>query len=405
MKQEEITAKLTALKAQIDGVTSSLFELLSVALADGGASAGPPGPAGPRGAKGSKGDKGDVGPVGPTGPQGPKGDKGDSVGTPPVEPPVEPPVVDPPVTPPAGVKGLYVSNGSLYTKNGKKFVVRGIELMYASGDAAVNPTKLCTDLKGLGANAIGPLFAPSVGSPAKLKELLIAARNAGLVVGVNGDHMGNGNGPGGQAWLTSPEVVAICNSFDNVFIQHGTETGWNQSAEQWRDDEIAKVKSLRAAGHVHPIKCGSPDGGRSPRLPISIGKQVLNADPLKNVIFTFQSYWKLNPSGWSYQSHNGFSPTSNDPHCAKQVMDAIANSGLCFVVGTDYADDVGTTIWKQIVEQADSLQISVQHWVLQGDHISQNNVLGHWNMSPESITSWGKEVMNAYKVKSKLAEL
>lgn len=327
------------------------------------------------------------GSTGPTGPTGPTGDTGETGPT-------------GPVSPPTGAKGLTIVGNKMVLKNGKTFLPRGIELMYAAGDAALNPAKLCKDLAALGANSLGVLFSPSVSSGNHLRTLLQAARDNGIVVGVNGDHMGNGGGPGGQAWLTSSNVVAICNSFDNVFIQHGTETGWNQTGAQWVADESAKVKSLRAAGHIHPIKVGSPDGGRSPKLPAAFGAQVLAADPLKSVIFTWQSYWKLNPSGWSYQSHNGYTPNANDPHCVQQVMNAINNSGLCFLIGTDYVDDIGTTIWKQVMTEADAKGIGAQHWVLFGDHMKQNNILGHWNMSPDSLTSFGKEVMDAYKIKS-----
>jgi hypothetical protein len=360
-------AKITAQAATITSQAATIARLEAI-IAGGGST-------GPTGGTGSTGPTGTTGPTGSTGPTGP-------------------------VTPPTGAKGLTIVGNKMVLKNGKTFLPRGIELMYAAGDAALNPAKLCKDLAALGANSLGVLFSPSVSSDNHLRTLLQAARDNGIVVGVNGDHMGNGGGPGGQAWLTSSNVVSICNSFDNVFIQHGTETGWDQTSAQWVADESAKVKSLRAAGHIHPIKVGSPDGGRSPKLPAAFGAQVLAADPLKNVVFTWQSYWKLNPTGWSYQSHNGYTPTANDPHCVQQVMNAINNSGLCFLIGTDYVDDIGTTIWKQVMTEADAKGIGAQHWVLFGDHYTQNNILGHWNMSPDSLTSFGKEVMDAYKIKS-----
>lgn len=362
--------------------------------------AGPPGPMGPVGPKGDKGDKGDRGATGATGPKGDKGDTG-PMGPPGGTGPVEPPPPPPPPPPVEGKKGLYVANGKLYTKNGAEFVVRGIESMCGSDAFNAGPADWCATQKAMNANTISPLWQNSQTGLDRLKVWLDTARAAGLVVGSNFDHTGDG-----RAFACTKEVVDLHNKYDNVFLQLEVETGWGQTGQQWADDVKQMVKALRDAGHIHPIKVGSPDGGRSPRLPLQFGQQVLDADPLKNILFTWQAYWDETPTaGWHYQQHNNISITAADPTGAIEQCKRIKDSGLCFIIGIDKEDDVGITIYKQVMVEADKHGLNVQYWVLHNDFRVLNPLLGHWNQSLSSITATGTEISGLFALKSKPAVL
>ncbi len=315
---------------------------------------------------------------------------------------IVPPVVVPPVVPPVtGKTGLYVDGGKLRTKNGTEFVVRGIESMCGTDAFNAGPTTWCTMQKGFGANTISPLWQSSQISVARLTVWLDAARAAGLCVGFNADHVNDG-----RAWLCTAPIVELCNKYDNLFLQCEVETGWGQTGQQWVDDVKGMVKALRDAGHKHPIKVGSPDGGRSPRLPLEFGRQVLDSDPLKNILFTWQAYWDVTPSaGWHYQQHNNIAITAADPTGAIEQCKRVKDSGLCFIVGVDKIDDVGITIYKEVFAEADKYGMNVQWWVLTNDFRKDNEVLSNWNQSADSITATGLEVSALLKTKSKLAAL
>ena len=309
----------------------------------------------------------------------------------------------PPVPPVTGKKGLYVSNGKLYTKNGTEFAVRGVESMCGSDAYNAGPATWCAMQRDVfKANTISPLWQTSQANEARLKVWMNAAKAAGLVVGFNADHI-----PDGRAWLCLPWVVALCNSYDNLFLQCEVETGWGQTAQQWLDDVKGMVKALRDAGHIHPIKVGSPAGGRIPKLAIEVGKQVLDADPLKNILFTWQSYWhKVAPAGqWHYQQEAGIPVSASDPGGAIEQCKRIKDSGLCFIIGIDKEDDIGVTIYREVMTECDKYGLNVQYWVLQNDFRQQNPLLSHWNQSVSSITDTGTEMAALFAVKSKLAVL
>lgn len=392
LKISELIKHLVVL---VNNLSTGLTQIAAVAEKDEliPVPAGPPGPPGP------KGDKGDPGPAGP---KGDKGDKGATGATGPAGGTVEPPPPPPPPPPPVeGKKGLYVSNGKLYTKNGTEFVVRGIESMCGSDAFNAGPAAWCATQKAMNANTISPLWQSSQSGLDRLKVWLDAAKAAGLIVGSNFDHI-----PDGRAFACRKEVVELHNKYDNVFLQLEVETGWDQTGQQWADDVKGMVKALRDAGHIHPIKVGSPDGGRSPRLPLQFGQQVLDADPLKNILFTWQAYWDETPTaGWHYQQHNNISITAADPTGAIEQCKRIKDSGLCFIVGIDKEDDVGITIYKQVMAEADKHGLNVQYWVLHNDFRALNPLLGNWNQSLSSITPTGTEISGLFAVKSKPAVL
>lgn len=408
--------KVSELVKRLITVTQGVVTALQAIVVEAEASeaipvpAGPPGPTGPQGPKGDKGDTGNAGPTGPrgnvgatgpkgdTGAQGPTGPVGGTGVTGPVDPGPTGPVDPGPVE---GKKGLFVKDGKLFTKNGTEFVVRGIESMCGTDAFNAGPAAWCATQKALGANTISPLWQNSQIGLDRMKLWLDTARAAGLCVGFNSDHVGTG-----RDWLCSPVIVGLCNKYDNIFLQCEVETGWITDGQVWADGVKETVKAIRDAGHIHPIKVGSPDGGRSPRLPLQFGKQVLDADPLKNLLFTWQAYWDETPtSGWHYQQHNNIAITAADPTGAIEQCKRIKESGLCFIIGVDKVDDVGITIYKQVFAEADKYALNVQYWVLFGDHRTEQNMLGHWNQSPGSVTPTGTEIAGLLAVNSKPAVL
>jgi hypothetical protein len=262
-----------------------------------------------------------------------------------------------------GPQRLYVDGRTLRRKGGAR-VRGGIESMWAAQSAVGT---FVDRHKALGAEIVSPLpqgrwLANSL-QVATHQTLVSAIEAAGCVVGYNVDHMlQDGVGQNGRDWLCRPEVVAMCNAATNLFLECEVETGWNQTAIQWRDDVTAMVLQLRAAGHKSPIKVGSPDGGRSPRRALEAGAQVLAADPLHQVVFSWQCYWGLQTSGWTYQfDQNGVPPGLAG---TLAMCDLIKDSGLCFLVGLEAQDDIGPTGYADVAARLRANGTPWQWWVL-----------------------------------------
>lgn len=410
LKQSEL---LISLRDQLNTliVQAQADELNAPVLVQG--PAGPPGPPGPggqpgprgaTGANGSTGQRGATGPQGPqgiqgvpgiqgpVGPQGPIGPTGPAATTPPVTPPVVPPVtppvtppVVPPVTPPTGKTGLYVDGSTLRTKNGTAVTLRGYEMMYGPGSRAIGPVEYCKRMKALGANTIAPLFQTAEGSNsvASVQALCDAARAEGLIVGVNADHAG------GRSWLSNPALITLLNGYDHVYLCNDvepTDTNWLNYVQ----DSITFIRNL---GYKMPMKVGTPQMGRNVKYALAECKQALALDPLKNMLFTWQAYWKGGALGnWSYQLENGFMPPAGQlgVEGTKAAIRACAASGVTFVIGLDWEDDVGSTGWVDLATQCQSSNVSFCHWVICNDgNLPGNNVLGS-SQTLASITPNGQ---------------
>lgn len=335
-------------------------------------------------------------PTGATGPVEPPAPTGTTGTTGPVEPPAP---TGPTGTPEPIRTGLFVLNGRLWTKKGIEVKLRGIEMMAGQDAFNVGYPTLMTTLKGLGANCVSPLFQGSFGSIERVRQFCEAARQAGLIVGVNADHQ-----PNGRSWLNTGGMVELLNAFDHVFLECEVETDNVRTTDEWVAQASSLVRSVREVGHKHPLKVGAPLGGRQAKYPLAGGKRVLDADPLKNTLFTWQAYWKAaTTTGWSYQSDNGFRTGIEG---TKEALTACANSGLCFIPGFDWRDDVGETGALELMAHAHTLGLSYQFWVLFGDGMyPENNMLGHWNLSPGSITTSGVAVQKVLLAQRQFATL
>jgi hypothetical protein len=320
-----------------------------------------------------------------------------------VPPVVIPPVVIPPVTAPGA--SLRVSGQKLLLKSGAPVLLRAIELMYGPS-AAGDPAKIVATQKALGANGTSPLFEGNIPDNTPYRTLITKAKSellplasvmpknayffhalneskkANLVCGFNFDH------GGGRTTMLRPDVVAIINEFDHVFVENEVEMDSDKPPTQWQQDAIAYVKLCRDAGYKkQPIKVGSPAGGRQLAVPLALGKAVLDSDPEKNVVFTWQAYWGIKTSNWTYNTDNGFS--YGRPGLV-EACQAVKNSGLCFIVGLDYKDDIGDCGMDTLMVELAKHGIHYQYWALSNDGIG-NNMLGDAG-DIRTITTAGKQV-------------
>lgn len=340
------------------------------AIIAGGGGAGPTGPTGGTGSTGPTGGTGSTGSTGGTGSTGPTGPTG-----------------------PATKSSIFVQNGQLYTKYNKPVVVRGIEAMYGPTSNS-NPAGFVNVNKTLKANAVGPLVQQGQWSAANVRKLLEETRKANILCGLNVDHVSSG----GRAALKDPAIVSLVNEYDHVYIQCEVEQG-TDSDDVWEAAAIAFVKDLRAAGYKkQPLKVGSPLGGRQLKTALDRGKNVLATDPEKNLLFTWQAYWGIKTSGWTYQTDNGFS--YGRPGLV-EACKAVKDSGLCFIVGLDYADDIGDTGMDTLMAELQKNGTSWQYWALFVGDAYGNGMLND-STNANTLTTSGK-LVNANLIATSVA--
>jgi hypothetical protein len=268
-----------------------------------------------------------------------------------------PPVVIPPPVP---VRGDFRVDGRLMRDpSGAIWSPRGIEMLWGP-DSAREPLKAVTAARQLGANMIAPIFQRAQSSLQNVLDCFKAATALAMGVAVNADASGVD-----RAWLKRQDIVKACNENACVaMLECEVELGSkaSMSATQWRDLAIAFVKDLRVAGHTKPIRVGSPSGGRYTKYARQMGSAVLAADPLRNCVFTWQAYIDADPSGnWQYQDDEG---VSRGTVGALELAAALRDSGLCWLVGLDGADDIGPTPYVELANALHGYGIGWQWWAL-----------------------------------------
>lgn len=314
-------------------------------------------------------------------------------------PPVTPPI--PPVTSPSARPRLWVDGPVLRTGKGFDAGWRGMELMWGP-TSDTNAAKLCANIKAFGANAISPLFQPGQEGIIDVRECLVAAHAAGLMVGVNADHTSGGTG-----WIKRGDVVAACNEFPGVMLESQVELGSIDSMTQalWVQNAKSFIKGMRDAGHKAPIKVGAPTGGRLPHWALSAGQELVAFDPEHSLIFTWQAYWASNTSAWQFSREAGC--VNIGVAGALEMADKIKASGLCFIVGLDGADDIGVTPWKELGQQLHTHGVGWQWWAwFVGDSYSNgvmSDGVGNTGTSPKS--PYGAGVRDMLRAQAKLAAL
>jgi mannan endo-1,4-beta-mannosidase len=128
------------------------------------------------------------------------------------------------------------------------------------------------------------------------------------------------------SWWQRPAVLDLINKHKKYLIANiACEFGrvlWapdQQAASQtFKTNYIQAVQQLRNAGIDIPLMIDAPDCGTSSSELLAVAKDILNADPKKNIIFSAHTYW-LN-----------YAATQA---AIKTKMDEIENSGVCFVLG------------------------------------------------------------------------
>lgn len=320
--------------------------------------------------------------------------------------PEPPPVVippPPPPPPPAPVKArLWVDGPILRTKTGAPANWRGMELMWGP-DSDAFAVQLCKNIKAFGANAISPLFQRGQEGIVDVRECLKAARDEGLMVGVNADHTS-----GGTAWIKRADIVEVCNQYDNIMLESQVELGSidTMTRDQWLTNAKTFIKGMRDAGHKAPIKVGAPSGGRLPQWGVQVGKELVDFDPEHSLIFTWQAYWKAATStGWSYASQAGM--RSSGIAGALEMLAQIEASGLCFIVGLDGADDVGVTPWLELANQIHKVGKQGHQWWawMVGDVYGNGVMAGNRDTTPKNPFGPAVKAMLQAQTAGKMAAL
>jgi mannan endo-1,4-beta-mannosidase len=190
-----------------------------------------------------------------------------------------------------------VSGPRLLDANGNEFVIRGVNNPHVWFPA--KSRKALDTLAGLNTNTIRMVW-DTKGKPRKLQKSLKKCIALGMVPMVE-LHDATGDTTAEKlmqmvSYYTSDKVKAILLSYEKyLLINIANEWGNHRmSAEYWRDSYRKAVEELRNAGFKTTIVIDAPGWGQNLEPILTYGKELLQADPLHNLLFSVHMYGSWN---------------------------------------------------------------------------------------------------------------
>jgi mannan endo-1,4-beta-mannosidase len=285
-----------------------------------------------------------------------------------------------PSTPPPSTAGtgVYQTNGRfLDDPCGEPVVVRGVEQMFWRA-TWIKPS-FVGEIAKTGANAVrvlSQITAPTPdGSPpfdlAETEQLIqaVIAEKMMVDIAVNG-------GADSSIYLRA-DVKALIQKYEKYLTIHAMGESYVDTDAAWATEAKAVVASMRSAGYKAPLYLLPTNAGRNLRAILTYGQEILDSDPLKNVVFGWQAYW-----GSSNYYQNLFKMT------LAEAMVKVKDATFPIQVGLEKTTDPGETMnYSAVMADAQTHQIGWAwwDWRMSVDNLTTDGTFGHWAATGEDV--------------------
>lgn len=283
-------------------------------------------------------------------------------------------------------QGIHVQGSKLLDADGNEFIFRGINLEHAW---FVDKTKLSlNDITSLGANSARIVLASghkwTKTSYSELEKVINYCEDEGLICVFELHDFTGSNNPSDittlavEYWSEMKNLLNAHKKYAIVNIANEWLGSWNQGAI-WTQTYISAIKTLRAIGLENAIMVDASGYGQESGPIIENAKNVLEADPDKNIIFSYHVYAVL----------------GKDKDSLYSQFDALKNTGVCWIVGEFGWFHQGADVaYKELMEYCQKNGIGWIAWSWSGnggddvvlDLTSKNT------FSKNDLTDWGKDV-------------
>lgn len=288
----------------------------------------------------------------------------------------------------APATGLHVEGARVVEANGTPFVMRGVNHAYVWYPSQ---NRAFADMKSFGTNTVrvvlgsGQRWGPT---PASEVTNVISQCKQNKMICVLEVHDTTGYGEqSGAASLDQAATywIGVANALKGqenyVIINLGNEPFGNNASVSatWANATSSAISRLRGAGLQHLLMADAPMWGQDwQNIMRDNAASVLNADPLRNTVFSIHMYGVYNTA----DKVNAY-------------FDAFRTAGLPLVVGEfghDHSD--GNPDEDTIMAQAQARGLGYLGWSWSGN----SSDVGYLDMTnsfnPASLTPWGERFLN-----------
>lgn len=274
----------------------------------------------------------------------------------------------------------------LIDANGHVFIIRGMNNPHAwFGDKAY---KALDDISATGSNTVRIVWHTR-GNDVELDSIINRCIELEMVPMVE-LHDVTGNESAERLadmarWYAEPERVAMLKKYEKyLLINIANEWGDNSmKSDYWRNSYENAVGILRDAGYITTLVIDAPGWGQNIDPIIEYGQDLINMDPLHNILFSVHMY-----GSW------------NDPDRIVEKLTICSQNALPLIVGEfgyDYAEgDNNLTCradHKVILSTCNKLEYGYMPWSWTGNN-QPNKWLDLVDKSDwKTLTWWGEQVI------------
>lgn len=279
--------------------------------------------------------------------------------------------------------GFKVAGSVLKDANGNAFIARGVNNPHAWFDTQAY--NVLGDLAARGTNLIRVVWS-TAGTAARLDQILTAIE-ARKMVSIVELHDGTGSNSTAvlqnmaNYWVRA-DVAAILKKHERaLMINIANEWGdGNLTPAQWKDAYKQPITTLRNAGFGTTLVIDNPNWGGNFNGALQYGAELLNHDPLHNLLFSVHAY-----------------STLNNPNDLYNMMYNYKNSNLALLIGefgynyNNGNNNLGSRIDAPLLMQyAQQFGVGYAAWSTAGNDAANAwlDLMTNWT----NTTSWGNTV-------------
>lgn len=282
---------------------------------------------------------------------------------------------------------FYVEGRHLFDRCGERVILRGVNKMIIWTDRHGNSF---AEIAKTGANTVRVVWTVKDHRDAdELDRVLRKAIAARLIPMIElHDATGDlGKVPELVDFWTRPEIVGVLRRHESTLLLNiANEAGGTGVAlEEFVETYRSAISRLRGVGLSLPLVIDAPRWGQDIDLLQAAAPRLLEADPLRNLLFSVHMWW---PEG----------PTSEDPGSTKKIIAELEESvemGLPLIVGEFAHAGVGCSRsidYKAILAEAQKHEIGWFAW----SWGPGNRDCGEMDMTADgrfdSLRGWGLDV-------------
>ncbi len=189
---------------------------------------------------------------------------------------------------------MYVEGRYLYTARGERVILKGVNEMFVWSDDK-SGIQYLPQIDQTGANCVRLVWTEEEGNKETLVELIDNCI-AGKMIAMPECHSATGDWENLDVcvdfWRDTVLMEGIQRNRRWTLLNIGNEVGdGNVSDQQFRDEYMAAIDSLREYGYTVPIVIDASTWGQNVDIIFNNWKEILAHDPLENVLFSVHSYW------------------------------------------------------------------------------------------------------------------